>query len=827
MNTKTNILRKTLSFLLVVFLIAGTMFTGAATVNVNAAATIKVRIANVRKMYTDAKEYLDLINTYRSQNGKKALTMDKTYLENAMLRAAELSLYVSAYTPAGENGASYASGASDSAEVIGYDMPNLNYALDNMKKTSDSVLLNSSYKSAGVGIVNVNGKKFYSLLVSSKTPVAVPNSTFDQGTVTVAQDITTKPDVISQISPAYGTGQSVYCGSSLAANVKVTNKNYPNHFVYLTSDYAAVNLSDNNVFSYSNGRVYAQYPGSCIMTIMYNNSYDYSASVTIEAIGKPFSECRFSEVPDQVYIGSAITPTVTVTAADGTTLVKGVDYNVTYENNVKVGVATIHIEGKGAYAGQKRDIRFSIISSGSDPGTYFGVSIIVSKSSVPLGESVKLTAVTTGGMAPINYTYSYAPYGTSEWKNIASTTSTTCTFKPPAAKLYNVRINAVDTSGKTASKTAMVNVTTPLSGTLTVSSPVTVGVKLTLTATSKGGSAPIQYQFSVLKPGASNYSLIKAYSAETTVKYTPSAAGTYKFLLTLKSNTGEVAKITKSVTASSSTLVNKSVISKTELDCGNKLTIKAVASNGKAPYSYAYLYKKSSDSKYLTIKNFSDTASIAHKPSAAGIYNYCVKVKDSTGYITKKYFTVKVYSELKNNSKISASTTVPGKQIVITGAASGGKTGYQYAYYYKHTKATSYTAIKNYSTSTTTNFTLYNKGTYNIRVKVKDATGNVVSKDFNITFDTTLGNMCTVSPTSITGSGTVTIKFAAKGGTAPYKYTMSYKSPTSQSYTSEGSFAALTSKTVTANIKGTWVFRVKVQDASGAIIAKSVAVKVS
>lgn len=826
MNTKTNILRKTISFLLVMVLLAGAAFIGTATVN--AASTIKVKIANVKKMYTDAKEYLDLINTYRKQNGKNALTMDKTYLENAMLRASELSLYVSEYTPAGENGASYASGASDSAEIIGYDLPSLTYALEDMKKKSDSILLSSSYKSAGVGIVNVNGKKFYSILVSSKTPVAASGTTLNQGTVTVDQEVETKPAYISQMSPAYGSGQSVYCGSSLAANVKVTNKNYPSHYVYLTSANATVKLSDSNVFEYNNGRVYAKAPGKCTMTIMYNNSYDYSASVLLEAIGKPFTDCKFSEVSDQVYTGSPITPTVTVTASDGTKLVKGVDYDVAYENNVYVGIATIHITGKGAYTGQSRDIRFSIVSSGSDPSSYFGVSIIMSNSTIAFGESVKVTAVTTGGAAPVKYTYSYALYGTSDWKNISSgTTNTSCTFKPPAAKSYYVKIFAVDSSGKTSSKTAILNVTAPLSGKLTVSSTATVGVKITMTGSSSGGTAPIQYQFSVMKPGASTFTVIKAFSAENTASYTPTAAGTYQFLLTVKSKTGEVAKVKKTATASSSTLQNKSLISKTELDYGSKLVITGAASSGKEPYSYAYLYKKSTDSTYRTIKNFSTTTAIAHKPPAAGTYNYCVKVKDSTGYTTKKYFTVKVYDELKNNSKLSATKVVPGKNITITAAASGGKASYQYAYYYKQTKATSYSTIRSYSTTASVNFTLYNKGTYNIRVKVKDQLGNVVSKDFDIEFATTLGNTCTVTPTAITGSGIVTIKFAAKGGTAPYKYTMSYMAPGSKTYTSEGSFAALTTKTVTANVKGTWYFRVKVQDASGAIIAKTVAVKVS
>jgi uncharacterized protein YjdB len=57
-------------------------------------------------------------------------------------------------------------------------------------------------------------------------------------------------------------------------------------------------------------------------------------------------------ISSQVYTGSAIQPKVTVTFG-GLTLVEGVDYTVSYSNNINVGTAGVTITGKGNYAGTR------------------------------------------------------------------------------------------------------------------------------------------------------------------------------------------------------------------------------------------------------------------------------------------------------------------------------------------------------------------------------------------------------------------------------------------------------------------------------------------
>ena len=97
----------------------------------------------------------------------------------------------------------------------------------------------------------------------------------------------------------------------------------------------------------------------------------------------------------------------------------------------------------------------------------------------------------------------------------------------------------MDNGGRKASKTLTITVTDPISAKLTVSAEtVYIGNKVYLTANSTGGNAPVQYSFSVMKPGKSSYEVVREYSAETKAVYTPASEGIYQFRLTAKSHTG-------------------------------------------------------------------------------------------------------------------------------------------------------------------------------------------------------------------------------------------------------------------------------------------------
>ena len=82
-------------------------------------------------------------------------------------------------------------------------------------------------------------------------------------------------------------------------------------------------------------------------------------SVTVSGIRKSIVNLDYSDINDIDYTGIAITPEIVI--HDGEyQLVKDIDYTVIYSNNVEVGTATVLVEGKGYYKGQK-ELTFNIL----------------------------------------------------------------------------------------------------------------------------------------------------------------------------------------------------------------------------------------------------------------------------------------------------------------------------------------------------------------------------------------------------------------------------------------------------------------------------------
>ncbi len=86
-----------------------------------------------------------------------------------------------------------------------------------------------------------------------------------------------------------------------------------------------------------------------------------AAGSTEAASQTDISQATVSDIPDQIYDGTAKEPAVTVTYDNGATvLAQGTDYTIEYSNNTKVGTASVTITGKGSYTGSV-DKTFRII----------------------------------------------------------------------------------------------------------------------------------------------------------------------------------------------------------------------------------------------------------------------------------------------------------------------------------------------------------------------------------------------------------------------------------------------------------------------------------
>ena len=91
-------------------------------------------------------------------------------------------------------------------------------------------------------------------------------------------------------------------------------------------------------------------------TVLVKGMGNYTGEKTIHLTitqSKPASSMTVAKIADHTYTGTEVRP-VPIVKSGKVVLTEGEDYEVAYQNNIKVGTATVMITGKGSYAGVKK-----------------------------------------------------------------------------------------------------------------------------------------------------------------------------------------------------------------------------------------------------------------------------------------------------------------------------------------------------------------------------------------------------------------------------------------------------------------------------------------
>ena len=141
----------------------------------------------------------------------------------------------------------------------------------------------------------------------------------------------------------YPINEYTYTGSVISPTVTVTPALSTDTYNYiLNRDYQLVGVNNINVGTYTYkvigmGNFSGEYGPYTYKIVARSLSTDLTAKATLSS-------------DTVLYDGKKAEPAVTVTCG-GRTLVKNVDYTVSYYNNDKIGTATLYIYGKGNYTG--------------------------------------------------------------------------------------------------------------------------------------------------------------------------------------------------------------------------------------------------------------------------------------------------------------------------------------------------------------------------------------------------------------------------------------------------------------------------------------------
>lgn len=363
------------------------------------------------------------------------------------------------------------------------------------------------------------------------------------------------------------------------------------------------------------------------------------------------------------------------------------------------------------------------------------MSVSVTYSSAYTGGTVSLKVTAKGGTSPYTYKFIYK-IGTGSWVTIKNySSSNSASFKFPKAGTYTIRSYVKDkknTSLYCDLKKTVSAVETPLKNNSVISaSKINAGSSVKITAKASGGTSPYTYQYSYkeangswvtvssnTKTSSSSFKLSSpgVYSVRCVVKDYTGATKSKVMTVTSYKNTGSALSNTSKLNISTSTLVEK----------GSTVKMQGSASGGTQPYQYAYYYKLNSGS-FVTAKAYSATASYALKLSSTGKYTLRIAVKDNTGKVINKDYTVEVIDNTATSVTTETLTYGFSKTLTADDAGSGAT----YAFYYKKSSDANWQCISAYSTNKTASVRPRDLVSYTARIYTKK-NNNVTYKDIII-----------------------------------------------------------------------------------------------
>ena len=361
----------------------------------------------------------------------------------------------------------------------------------------------------------------------------------------------------------------------------------------------------------------------------------------------------------------------------------------------------------------------------------------LSASAIDPGKSVTVTASATGGYGGYQYALQYKAPNQTGWKTaVSSGTNTVMTFQPTQTGTYTLRVKVTDAKSKTGYTSLSLTVNEkPLSNTSTLSaSAITLGSSVTVNGSADGGTAPYQYALAYKTSGNSSYQSVKSYSTTAKMTFKPSAVDTYTLRVSVKDSKNTVKTRYLKLTVNPNPLSNTSTLSASSITIGQTVTVTGKATGGTAPYQYALYYKSSTDTSYKTASALGTTAARTFKPTKMDTYTLRMKVTDANGKTAYKNFSLTVKPKtLTNNSTLSAKSITLGQSVTVTGKASGGYGNYRYALDYKAPGASDWKSAVAFGTATKMVFKPTQKGTYVLRIIIKDAQSNTAYQFVNVT----------------------------------------------------------------------------------------------
>lgn len=341
------------------------------------------------------------------------------------------------------------------------------------------------------------------------------------------------------------------------------------------------------------------------------------------------------------------------------------------------------------------------------------------------------------------------------------------------------------------------------------------------------GYGEYQYRFTELFNGTTR--VLRDYSASNEYSFYTSEVGKHVYYFEIKDRTGAVIKESYTMNVIQhpdmklSAQVSCNRTATEYLDRGTVFTVNATSGYGDYQYRFTETYK----GKTKVLRDFSTWNEYSFYTSELGVHEYLFEIKDRSGEVIKKTFTMTVIQHPDNilDAEVTCNRTATeymDRGTVFTVNAKSGYGDYQYKFTEVFNGKTK--VLRDYSAWNEYSFYTSEVGKHEYYFEVKDRMGVVVKKSFTMTVIQHPDNIldaeiiCNRTATEYVDRGTVFTVNAKSGyGDYQYRFTEVFNGKTKvlRDYSTWNEYSFYTSEI------GKHVYYIEVKDRSGAVVKKS------
>ncbi len=454
------------------------------------------------------------------------------------------------------------------------------------------------------------------------------------------------------------------------------------------------------------------------------------------------------------------------------------------------------------------------------------------KKTVYAGEAVVIKAGAKGGDGAYTYAYAYKPAAKDTWSKISAgfCDQDSVSFVPKSTGAYDVQVKVKDGRKAVSTRVLTVNVSdvSLLKNNSTVSSKaVKVGDTVRLTAKASGGKTAYRYAFYFKRKTSANWNVLGTeFGTAKTATFKPVSAAIYDVRVDIKDASGQLASKSFTVTADSGVFENISALNREQFsDLTTPIRLYGLGIGGQGIYSYAYYFKRSVNSKWNPIGTvFGTQKEVRFYPTAYTSYDLMICVKDETGTVLSKTFTITSdkADPLENTSTLQKNAVLAGSPVVLNGSAKGGTAPYKYTYRFKRKTNTTWKTIGTADTKNVkSSITPTSAGEFEFEIIVTDATGKTVTKHLEASVYDIRNESTLINDTVKLGSSVV-VSSKASGGLGDYRYACYYRKSGETKWQNVGTeWTESTAANVVPDEAGVYELKSSVRDASGVVVDKT------